>query len=238
MKLSAYLSLSRHGIFYFRWPLPRTDQDSRATIKISLRTHCPVRAGTLARYLASCGEITRDNSELARLRQDKLRELVRSYFDAQLTQYLEWINNRGLSAMAVEDARCEMLDHEEHLDSQRLTTMYLPIDRFKRKMDVQDEDWFDSLPNALTELRKGRRDLLRLVLEAAERGDGYSLGQAPQSQQRPLRPLWRLLQPWVMPSTISWPSIPGSGQKRPPGSSALTWRYCWNISDQIGDWEQ
>lgn len=179
MKLSSYLSLSRHGVFYFRWPLPRTDSDCRPSIKISLRTRCPARAGSLARYLASCGEITRDNKQLARLRQDKLRELVRAYFDAQLAQYLEWINNRGLSPTAVEDVRCEMLDHENHLDSQRLTTIYLPIDRFKRTMDVSDEDWFDSLPNALTELRKGRRDLLRLVLEAAERSDGYSLGTPP-----------------------------------------------------------
>jgi len=50
-----------------------------------------------------------------------------------------------------------MLDHEDHLDSPRLTPMYLPIDRFKRKMDVSDEDSFDSLPSALTEMRKGCR---------------------------------------------------------------------------------
>jgi len=108
-----------------------------------------------------------------------LRELVRGYFDMQLAHYLEWINKRGLSATAVEDARSEMLDHEDHLDSQRLTPMYLPIERFKRKMDVSDEDWFNSLPNTLTELRKGRRDLLRLVLEAAERSDGYFPGEVP-----------------------------------------------------------
>lgn len=106
MKLSVYLSLSRHGVFYFRWPLPRTDRDCRPMIRISLRTRCPDRAGTLARYLASCGQITRDNRELARLRQDKLRELVRGFFQAQLDQYLEWINNRGLSPRAREDARC------------------------------------------------------------------------------------------------------------------------------------
>jgi len=29
MKLSACLSLSRHGIFHFLWPLPCTDRDSR-----------------------------------------------------------------------------------------------------------------------------------------------------------------------------------------------------------------
>lgn len=179
MKLSAYLSLSRHGVFYFRWPLPRTDRDCRPMIRISLRTRCPDRAGILARYLASCGQITRDNKELARLRQDKLRELVRGFFQAQLDQYLAWISNRGLPPRALEDARCEMLDHEDHLDSNRLTTIYLPIERFKRKTGVSDEDWFDSLPSAITELRKGRRDMLRSVLDAVEHLDSYTYGEQP-----------------------------------------------------------
>lgn len=72
-----------------------------------------------------------------------------------------------------------MLDHQEHLDSERPSTMYLPIERFKRKTGVTDEDWFDSLPNAVTELRRGRRDMLRLVLEAAERVEGYAFHQEP-----------------------------------------------------------
>lgn len=188
MKLSAYLSLSRHGVFYFRWPLPRTDHDCRPCVRISLRTRCAVRAGTLSRYLASCGEITRDNKELATLRQDKLRELVRNYFHAQLDQYIEWINKRGLSQMALEDARSEMLDHEDHLAYQRLTSMYLPIERFKRKMDVSDEDWFDSLPNAMTELRKGRRDMLRAVIEATEGSGSYSFATMPAAAPSPALP--------------------------------------------------
>lgn len=208
MKLSAYLSLSRHGVFYFRWPLPRTDQDSRPCIRISLRTHCEVRAGTLARYLASCGEITRDNKELARLRQDKLRELVRDFFHAQLNQYIEWINKRGLSPMALEDARSEMLDHEDDLENQRLTSMYLPIDRFKRKMGITDEDWFDSLPHAITELRKGRRDMLRAVLDAAEGFDSYSYADMPAAAVvpplPPSAPLGRALDDFMDEHSRQW----------------------------------
>lgn len=105
--------------------------------------------------------------------------MVREFFREQLDQYLEWINNRGLSLDAQEDTRSEMLDHQDHLDSQRHTEMYLPIERFKRKMGVTDEDWFDSLPNALTELRKGRRDMLQRVLEAAESLEHYSYDDAP-----------------------------------------------------------
>lgn len=178
-------------------------------IRISLRTRCPVRAGTLGRYLASCGEVTRDNKELARLRQDKLRELVRVFFQAQLDQYLDWINNRGLSSKALEDARSEMLDHQDHLDSQRLTPLYLPIERFKRKSHLSEEDWFDSLPSAMTELRKGRRDMLRRVLEAAESLDRYTYGEQTPAPTAPPVPgsanLGSAIDDFIAEHSRQWP---------------------------------
>ncbi len=93
MKLSAYLSPSRHRVYYFRWPLPRTVDQKRRTIRISLRTKCPDRAGDLARHLASCGRLIRENKALARLRQDETREIVRSYFAAALDRYVERMND-------------------------------------------------------------------------------------------------------------------------------------------------
>lgn len=121
MKLSAYLSLSRHGVFYFRWPLPRTDRDCRPMIRISLRARCPDRAGILARYLASCGQTTRDNKELARLRQDKLRELVRGFFQAQLDQYLAWISNRGLACISGADHCHKFIDPLAQIENVKLS---------------------------------------------------------------------------------------------------------------------
>jgi len=125
---------------------------------------------------------------LARLRQDKLRELVGAYFQSQLEQYLEWLDSRGLSKNALEDARSEMLDHESYLDMNMQSEMYLPIERFKRKTGLTDEDWFDSLPNAEDELRKGRRDMLRRVVEAAERLEQYSYADAPAIAPAPPAP--------------------------------------------------
>ncbi|WP_371419717.1 DUF6538 domain-containing protein [Ruegeria sp. THAF33] len=66
MKLYAYLSLSRHGIYYFRWPLPDTKpkphtrpNTTRRTLRVSLRTRCPKEARTLARRIAACGDATK-----------------------------------------------------------------------------------------------------------------------------------------------------------------------------------
>lgn len=220
LKLSSYLTLSRHGIFYFRWPLPRTDQGNRPTIKISLRTRCPERAGTLARYLASCGKVTKDNKELARLRQDKLRELVGAYFQSQLEQYLDWLDNRGLSKNALEDARSELLDHESYLDMNMQSEMYLPIARFKRKTGLSDADWLDSLPNAEVELRKGRRDMLRRVLEAAERLERYSyantyeVASAPPAPALPTSsPLGAALDDFIEEHSRQW-AVKTVGQNR------------------------
>lgn len=68
MKLSAYLSLSRHGVYYVRWPHPPSGSRHRETVRISLCTRCPERAADLARHLASCGRLIRNNNSLSGLR--------------------------------------------------------------------------------------------------------------------------------------------------------------------------
>jgi len=179
MKLSAYLSPSRHGIFYFRWPLPHSGREKRSTVKVSLRTRCPHRAADLARCLAAHGRIVRDSNALAGLRQTEIREKVQAYFKAQLDQYLDWLDQRGLSKNALTDAREEMLDHESLLELETTSPMWLPISRFKRVMDVSDEQWDAIQPRITYQLRKGRRDMLRRVLEAAEGLERYSYDDAP-----------------------------------------------------------
>ena len=174
MKLSSYLSPSRHGVFYFRWPLPALEGHQRATVRISLRTRCPDRAGDLARHLASYGRLIQENKTLTGLRRDEIHKKVTAFFKAQLDQYLNWLDRRGLSKNALADAREEMLDHDCMVDLEAMDTQYLPVARFKRKMTISDDVWNASQPQITTELRKGRRDMLRRVLEAAERLEHYS----------------------------------------------------------------
>lgn len=186
MKLSAYLSPSRHGIYYFRWPLPVAEDQARRTVRLSLKTKCPDRAGDLARYLSSCGRLVRADKTLTRLRQDEIREKVTDYFKAQLDQYLDWLDKRGLSKNALADAREEMLDHNCMADIRSLHPQYLPIARFKRRMNVSDSTWDASLPQIAIELRKGRRDMLRDVLIAAEGLETYSFTYAAKPAPTPL----------------------------------------------------
>jgi hypothetical protein len=94
---------------------------------------------------------------LAGLRQSEIREKVQAYFKAQLDQYLDWLDRRGLSKNALADAREEMLDRDSMVDLESVHPQYLPIARFKTKMEVSDADWEASLPRIAIELRKGRR---------------------------------------------------------------------------------
>lgn len=87
MRLSAYLSPTRHGVYYFRWRLPIVLGESRQTLRVSLRTKCPDRASDLARYMASFGILIRDNKDLAKFNRSEVRVMVRDYFKAQLERY-------------------------------------------------------------------------------------------------------------------------------------------------------
>ncbi len=209
MMLSSYLSPSRHGVYYFRWPLPTIEGQTRQTIKLSLRTRCPDRAGDLARHLASCGRVMRDNNDLTSYKRNEIREMVTAYFKAQLQQYLHWLDTRGLTQNALEDVRCEMLDHEDHLTHERDTNQYLKVRRFIRKSGISAQDWRDSQPAMQQELRKGRRDMLRAVLKAAERLEHYSYDDAPAVTIAPSppasAPLGRAIDDFIDEHSRQWP---------------------------------
>jgi hypothetical protein len=194
MKLSAYLSPSRHGIYYFRWPLPRDEGCKRRTVRISLRTKCPDRAGDLARYLASCGRLVRDNKTLARLRQDQIRDMVRSYFMASLDRYVERLNDTGLQNrehdfLTQELATHELAVHEEHLvGHDELSDMMLDTlntKAFRASAGLSDAQWAENEPALRREMRKGRRDQIRAILSAAEGLESYSFTDAAEAPVSP-----------------------------------------------------
>ena len=148
MKLAAYLSPSRHGVYYFRWPLPRSEQRQRSTIRVSLRTKCPDRAGDLARYLASCGRLVRGNSDLARLRQDEMREIVRSYFAASLDAYVEKLNDTGLPDRSLDLLRHELAAHEDAAEGHDdLSDLFLDPDAFRASAGLTDAQWAENAPS-------------------------------------------------------------------------------------------
>lgn len=96
MKLHAYLSQSRHGVFYFRWPLTvAPDPAKRRTVRLSLRTRCPKVAGRLARDLSSCGQSLMLKRSLRDMRYDELQKVLHSFFKSRLADMREGIAANG-----------------------------------------------------------------------------------------------------------------------------------------------
>ncbi len=189
MKLSAFLSPSRHGVYYFRWPLPSPDRQSRRTVRISLRTKCPDRAGDLARHIASCGRLVRDNKALVRLRQDEMREMVRRYFMAALDRYVERMNDTGLSERSLDTLRQELDVHEDAIGGfDDLSDLYLDagtLDSFCASTGLTEAQWAENKPALRQEMRKARRDQIKAILSAAESLEGYSFSVPAQTAPRP-----------------------------------------------------
>lgn len=189
MKLSAYLSPSRHGVYYFRWPLPRTEDHKRRTVRISLRTKCPDRASDLARHLASCGRLMRENKTLARLRQDEMREMVRSYFAASLDRYVERLNDTGLPDRSLEALRQELDVHEDAIGGfDDLSDLYLDagtLDAFRASASLTEAQWAENESSLCKEMRKARRDHIKAILRAAEGLEGYSFIEPAQAALSP-----------------------------------------------------
>ena len=96
MQLHSYLSKSRHGIFYFRWPLQQnSDNAPRRSVRISLGTRCPKEAGVLSRHLAVCGAELGKHEQQSGMDHAELRAKVHNYFKKQLETGKARMNARG-----------------------------------------------------------------------------------------------------------------------------------------------
>ncbi|WP_415839777.1 DUF6538 domain-containing protein [Paracoccus yeei] len=82
MRLAAYLSRSRHGVFYFRWPIPaRLHPDrKRGHVRLSLRTGCPATAQRLSRLLVLSGQSRLASASASCMRYDEIRGQVAQHF--------------------------------------------------------------------------------------------------------------------------------------------------------------
>jgi uncharacterized protein DUF6538 len=91
MRLAAYLSTSRHGIFYFRFPIPadRHPSHKRSHLKVSLGTRDPRHAQRLSRLLTLAGQSALARPMVSSMRYDEMRDHVREHFCQLLRDFRE-----------------------------------------------------------------------------------------------------------------------------------------------------
>lgn len=76
---------------------------------------------------------------------------MQAYFKAQLNQYLDWLDRRGLSKNALADGGEELLDHQGFMEIDSAYSLWLLVARFKRTMSVSDANRDVSLPRIATD---------------------------------------------------------------------------------------
>ena len=126
---------------------------------------------------------------MTRLRQDEIRALVQRYFKSSLDQYLERLNDTGFPDQSFDAMRQEIAVHENAVEGEDpLSDLYLDREAFCEASDLTTVHWEENAVPLRREMRKARRDMLRRVLEAAERLEKYSYGDAPALAPAPPAP--------------------------------------------------
>lgn len=96
MKLHAYLSRTRHGIYQFRWPLPLEHPTAtRKTLRLSLGTRCPHEASITARELAIVGLHIREHLSNTRMDYPTIQARTRALFQAKLDNAIQLRRREG-----------------------------------------------------------------------------------------------------------------------------------------------
>jgi hypothetical protein len=121
MGVPTYLTVSRHNVYYLRWPLPQSlhPLGKASDIKVSLRTRDQREALRLSRYLAYVAETLTTRAVTSEMRYDEIRTVITRHFKTLLDKKIEQIGAHGrlskydLSVLASSQAVAEMPVGEE-----------------------------------------------------------------------------------------------------------------------------
>ncbi|WP_209426487.1 hypothetical protein, partial [Pararhodobacter sp. SW119] len=193
MRLAAYLSTSRHGISYFRFPIPMHCHPTggRGYVKVSLATRESRDARQLARFLAVAAQSILSGPKVLAMRYDELREHVRDHFGQFLRDFLE----RSASDGPASGPALEVLTKGvPEIDAEDWGARYDPdgtdalVRAFcaKRGIDPVPEGRARQL--MLTEIQKGYKEYVTRALEHTTAFNTLNMEQAPMQAPHAVHP--------------------------------------------------
>lgn len=167
MRLCSFLSVSRHRIYYFRFPFTNGENGRRNSIRLSLKTRCPKIAKSYAIQLgAYCTALVSDGI-CNTMEVNKLKQLIADYFEDIQRRSIEYINLEGFSA----DTRKSYSDAIKYLKSDirvngnAALDIYTPVDDFKDVSRISGQQ-FDAVSEvAMPLLRQGALEHFTSLVE-------------------------------------------------------------------------
>lgn len=181
----SYLTLSRHNLYYFRFPLPASihPQGRRTDIKMSLDTRCPQEALHMIRCLAYYADNALTNPILNMMDYHDIREALTAHFKAMRDQVKERIAEQGQlttqEQQAFKNGAAQALQSIEGLSDLVGNASDLAQVIEGESLDVNPSS--PEYQTLKTEYTKAYRDYCSSVLEYNSRFDGYNFKTDPES---------------------------------------------------------
>lgn len=111
MRNPKYLLLSRNGVYYFRWPIPKALCPYRkpCTVKVSLRTRDPSEALRLARFLTCATQHDQTSGPIPSMNYSEIRAALHRHFKGLLENQRRKLDATGplgtLDRVALENSQ-------------------------------------------------------------------------------------------------------------------------------------
>ncbi len=185
MQLCSYLSLSRHGVYYFRYPLQGHQSRKRRTARLSLRTRCPQTAQLYARQLGGYYAALKDEGALQVMDSEEIKSKVAEYFDDLFRYRIENIDKNGFSA----DDRRGYKDAIKHLKADMrqgnagALDLFTPVDEFRAETKISASEWAAISEAVLPLLREHSASQLEQIIDYGDKKNGISVDMTMRGQQ-------------------------------------------------------
>lgn len=97
MLATTHLTTSRHGLYYFRFPIPARlhPQHKQLSIRLSLNTRCPKEALQLVQLLRYAGDNLLRYGGIKHMNYQAIRDLLHQHFKDRLEQHQQAIASYG-----------------------------------------------------------------------------------------------------------------------------------------------
>ena len=180
MGVPTYLTVSRHNVYYLRWPLPPSlhPQRKASDIKVSLRTRDQREALRLSRHLAYVAETLTSRLAASKMRYDEIRAVVRRHFKALLDKKREEINSLGRLGAYEHSVLASSLSVAEAPDDDEL--LFLPdgqdavLGHFQALYGFSLDRGSEEYRMLAVEIRRGQRDYIKAALRHDQSLEGYA----------------------------------------------------------------
>jgi hypothetical protein len=180
----SYLTASRHGVYYFRWPLLAAQHPQRkaSTLKLSLRTRDPKEALRLSLILSNLGQHLAAYGVAHGMTYAEIRTLLSSHFSRLLAERKAQIAKDGrLSHFDITSLESGQAFAQ---DSVREGWPLVPggndsdlITRFMDKYELRLQPDTPEYTNLSTELKRAYRDYCSSVLDYDRSLDSYQFAK-------------------------------------------------------------